>query len=257
MYRTVQTSFWTDPKIRALPTKAKLLFAYLITSPSSHIAGIYYLPLATISYETNLDQKETKEAMSLLVGADVVAYDKDTNTVWVKNMLRHQGRGQKIIRAVEYQLETLHHSKLIKLFLEYYQELKIAYRYPFDTLSKGGAVLSSPSPSSNSSEGEGRGEGDDTENALPSWVDKKTWEEFRKMRQRIRKPMTAHAEELLLKDLAKLKAAGQDATAVVEQSIKHSWQGLFQVRQDDRNLQSKVEEIRRSTRETLSRGITK
>ena len=134
-----------------LPTNAKLLFTYLITSPSSHLSGIYYLPLTTVSHETSLSQKETVEAFSLLADSDLVAYDDATNTVWVKNMLRHQGRGQKIIKSVEYQLASLHNSKLIKLFLEHYQgfidRVSIPLRYPIE----GGSVLSSPSPSPNSS----------------------------------------------------------------------------------------------------------
>ena len=158
----MQTSFWTDPKVRALPTKAKLLFTYLITSPNSHVSGIYYLPTTAISYETGLTKEEVDEMLLSLTDSDLALYDRDTNTVWIKNMLRHQGRGQKIIQAVEYQLASLHNSNLIKSFLEYYQEFKIGYKYPFDTLSKGGAVLSSPvpSPSSNLSSlnGEGGGE---------------------------------------------------------------------------------------------------
>ena len=150
-----------------LPTTAKLLFTYLITSPSSHLSGIYYLPLTTVSHETSLSQKETTEAFSLLADSDLVAYDDATNTVWVKNMLRHQGRGQKIIKSVEYQLASLHNSKLIKLFLEYYRELKIGYRYPFDTLSKGGTVLPSPVPSPSSDLSSLNGEGREEE-SLPS-----------------------------------------------------------------------------------------
>lgn len=63
-----------------------------------------------------------------------------------------------------------------------------------------------------------------------SLIDHETWAEFRKMRQRIRRPLTDHAEALLLADLDKLVIAGEDAKEVVEQSIKNSWQGLFAVR---------------------------
>src|SRR5687768_9377841 len=32
MYRTIDTSLWTDPTVRKLPPLAKLLFTYLITN---------------------------------------------------------------------------------------------------------------------------------------------------------------------------------------------------------------------------------
>ena len=91
---------------------------------------------------------------------------------------------------------------------------------------------------------------------LPKIVEKSLWEEFRKMRQRIRKPMTAHAEELLLKDLVKLEAAGQDATAVIEQSIKHSWQGLFPVKMNLDGRPTKTDQQRQKTKEFLERKLS-
>jgi hypothetical protein len=44
MYRTIETSMWTDAKFRGLPAPARLLFLYLITNPHAHVSGIYYLP---------------------------------------------------------------------------------------------------------------------------------------------------------------------------------------------------------------------
>ena len=260
MYRTVETSFWTDPKVKALPIKAKLLFSYLITAPGSHISGIYYLPLATAAHEVGLEAKEVELIFLLLGEADLALYDGETSTIWVKNMLRHQARGQKILRAIEYQLASLHHSHLIKPFLEYYHELEIGYQYSIEGVSKG--VGTYPYPYSSSLR-EDKDKEEKIRNkrgavVLPDGLDMKIWGEFRKMRQRIRKPMTEHAEDLLLKDLAKLKADGHDPKAIVEQSIKRSWQGLFPVKRDEsRPPLSKVDEIRQSTKETLNRGIVR
>lgn len=58
------------------------------------------------------------------------------------------------------------------------------------------------------------------------------WMEFRAMRQRMRKPMTRRAEEMLLKDLLEL-SGGNTGTAIriVEQSVKNGYQGLFPLRE--------------------------
>lgn len=70
--------------------------------------------------------------------------------------------------------------------------------------------------------------------ALPDYLPADLWRDFREMRQRIRKPMTPRAEALLLRDLEKLRGEGHDPRAVVEQSIKQSWQGLFPLRAEGR-----------------------
>lgn len=62
----------------------------------------------------------------------------------------------------------------------------------------------------------------------PSEPLRKTLEDFRLMRERIRKPMTGQALRLLFRELDKL-AMGNDGLkiAILEQSILNSWQGVF------------------------------
>lgn len=57
---------------------------------------------------------------------------------------------------------------------------------------------------------------------------REAYKDFKAMRERIRKPMTRRAEELILKDLVKL-SQGDPLTAkkILEQSTKNSWQGVF------------------------------
>jgi uncharacterized protein YdaU (DUF1376 family) len=62
---------------------------------------------------------------------------------------------------------------------------------------------------------------------VPDWVPKEAWEHYEEMRRRIRKPMTDQARKWGLAKLAGLKAHGNDPTAVLEQSVFNSWQGLF------------------------------
>lgn len=67
-------------------------------------------------------------------------------------------------------------------------------------------------------------------------LDPKKWDQFVSFRQEIRKPLTEYAADLAIKKLKKLKDAGNDPSAVIDQSILSGWAGLFAVKQDRRGL---------------------
>lgn len=81
-----------------------------------------------------------------------------------------------------------------------------------------------PSPSSSSSAS--------TENlgafAPPDWVPVETWTSWLDTRKKKRTPNTAHALKLAVGELEKLRAAGHDPKAVLEQSILKGYTGLFE-----------------------------
>jgi hypothetical protein len=56
--------------------------------------------------------------------------------------------------------------------------------------------------------------------------------EFEKYRKKIRKPLTEHAMDLILKRLGELRREGQDPVKCIEQSIMCGWQGIFPVRRE-------------------------
>lgn len=90
--------------------------------------------------------------------------------------------------------------------------------------------------------------------ALPDWIDKQTWSDYKQMRIRLRKPMTPRAEVLALQHLDNLRQQGQQPSAVVEQSIYNSWQALYPVKNDNGNGQ-KESELSEQTQKILRRGL--
>ncbi len=72
---------------------------------------------------------------------------------------------------------------------------------------------------------------------LPDWIDVEAWEGYEEMRRKIRKPMTDRARTLAVRELEKLKAAGNDPNEVLDQSTLHSWQGLFELREKSKPKQ--------------------
>lgn len=123
MYRTIDASFWTDPKVKKLPTTAKLLFLYLVTNTHSHVSGIYYLPMVTTSYETGIATKVLDTLCNTLSGAGLIRFDTKMEVVWIKNMFRYQGRGEKNARAAANHIAGLHNSSLVQEFLLYYPDV--------------------------------------------------------------------------------------------------------------------------------------
>lgn len=58
-------------------------------------------------------------------------------------------------------------------------------------------------------------------------VFKNTWNEYKEMRKKIKKPMTDRAEELILKKLEKITSNEKEQVLILEQSIMNSWQGVY------------------------------
>jgi phage replication O-like protein O len=68
---------------------------------------------------------------------------------------------------------------------------------------------------------------------LPDWVEKEVWDDFVKMRARIKNsPLTEYGKKLLVSDLEKLKNQGNDPVRVIEESIKHGWKGFFPLKEN-------------------------
>ncbi|WP_306600729.1 hypothetical protein [Geothrix sp. 21YS21S-2] len=97
-YGVILPSFWTGDtgrKIRALGAQAQLIGAYLLTAPGSNMIGLYYLPLPTLAHEANTPEDMALLLLEHLNGLGFAAYDRKSETVWVRNMGFYQV-GEKI-----------------------------------------------------------------------------------------------------------------------------------------------------------------
>lgn len=62
---------------------------------------------------------------------------------------------------------------------------------------------------------------------LPQGVDEKRWEAFRESRRKLRKPMTAYAEQRALDTLVRLVGEGYDSAKLVDKAIELGWQTFY------------------------------
>ncbi len=72
--------------------------------------------------------------------------------------------------------------------------------------------------------------------ALPDWISKDAWNAFEEMRKGNGKALkTDRARELLVAKLDKLRGAGHDPTAVLEESTMNSWLGVYPLKKGDKD----------------------
>jgi hypothetical protein len=126
-YGAVSPRFWigaTGKKLRGQP-EAQIIALYLMTSPASHMIGIYSLALPTLCHETGLTSEGACKGLARLESAGFAYYDADEELVWVPEMARFQigaslsGSDNRIV-GVTRELENHRKSRFFNAFLDKY-----------------------------------------------------------------------------------------------------------------------------------------
>jgi len=63
--------------------------------------------------------------------------------------------------------------------------------------------------------------------ALPAYIDPEAWAGFEEMRKLLKKPLTDRARKLILYELHRIKTAGHDPNAALDQSTNHCWADVY------------------------------
>ena len=72
---------------------------------------------------------------------------------------------------------------------------------------------------------------------LPDFIDAELFANFTQHRKEIKKPLTPHARDLIIKKLSDFNSRGLDANKALENSIINGWQGVFEPRGYKNNYQ--------------------
>tara|TARA_R100001510_G_scaffold57488_1_gene65744 strand:- start:3032 stop:3859 length:828 start_codon:yes stop_codon:yes gene_type:complete len=86
-YGTIQTSFWTHPKINVLSDKAKLLFLYLITGHHANALGCYRIPKEYIKADLGWTTKDLLKPFSELENF-LILYDLELSVLLIPDFLQ-------------------------------------------------------------------------------------------------------------------------------------------------------------------------
>jgi len=103
--RMVNTKFWVDGFISNLDPIEKLLYLYLLTNPSTNIAGIYEIPIKNIAVDTGIDKEMVIKIFKRFEDEGKIKY-KDGWLV-IKNFIKHQKINPKITKGIEIIKETV------------------------------------------------------------------------------------------------------------------------------------------------------
>lgn len=97
--RIINTRLWGDSWIRKLNPLDRYLFLYLLTNEHTNICGIYELPIATMAYESGLDERDLIKTMIPRLKPKVYHYNE-----WVilSNFLRYQHtKSESVVEGIK------------------------------------------------------------------------------------------------------------------------------------------------------------
>jgi len=177
-HQKVLVSIYDDQKFRKLDFDSKFLFLYLLTCKHSNLIGLFLLPITyiirdlfcldetlsepfqnpsetlsepfqnpseTLSKAFRKAYERVLKALRNLIESQLIAYDWENETIWIKNWLKHKplDNPNKIKGAVT-ALGEIPNSLLFSEFSRFLEEKKPkgfetllkAFRNPFETLSK-------------------------------------------------------------------------------------------------------------------------
>lgn len=231
-YRQVYTSFWQDPFVITLTPEEKYFYLYLITNTKTTICGIYELSMKIAEIETGYN-RETVEKLLNKFEHDYqkVVYSSKTNEICIVNWFKYNvNKSPKVKLAIESSFNKVKNKDLIR------------YLYGIDTVSFATVyvtVSDSDNELSLNKEEEIKKEVIH-EDIFKQYVNgneslHESLKDFEKMRKSIKKPMTDRAKTMLLAELDKLAADGENITECLNQSIFHNWQGVFPVKKGENN----------------------
>ena len=87
-FRKIDPRIWNDAKFASLSNEAKLLFMYLLTSPSMTILGALPMRASAVAEELGLDSKRYAIRYEELSRLGMAEYD-DRGLFWVRNYLKY------------------------------------------------------------------------------------------------------------------------------------------------------------------------
>lgn len=96
--RMVNTHFWKDPYVRGLKAGDKLLFLYLLTNPSTNIAGAYEIALDEVASDTGMPEKHILNSLARFTEAGKIIY-KD-HWILLTNFIKHQTKSESVEQGI-------------------------------------------------------------------------------------------------------------------------------------------------------------
>lgn len=95
--RYINTKFWSDNFVVELEPLDRYIFLYFLTNEHTNIAGIYELPIRTMSFETGIEKEELLKILERLKGK--IHYID--GWVFIHNFAKHQAINDSVKKGIE------------------------------------------------------------------------------------------------------------------------------------------------------------
>lgn len=109
--RLINTKFWSDTFISELNPLDRYLFLYFLTNEHTNIAGVYELPLKTISFETGMEIDMLKKMLKRLTSR-IMYID---GWVCIKNFQKNQSQSEDVKTGINREMSNIPESVRLKL----------------------------------------------------------------------------------------------------------------------------------------------
>ena len=262
-YFTVDNAFWSDPDILDNYTpEDKYFYLYLLTCPNANISGCYEISLKKMSYDTGYSTDTVSRLLERFINIHrVIDYDRETKELLVCRWAKyHWTKSPKYIVALKKKITDIKSLKFKKFLtlncknLEDSEEKEtvwIPYQYGMDTSFTSSLSLTSSEPFIGEKEIGVQGEEEKQE---PKKEAKKSTKkekkigvfgefagnnaelldalnEYEKMRNEKRKPMTDRSRTLLVNRLRD-KFPPHQWIAIVDQSTLNGWDSVYPLKDE-------------------------
>lgn len=108
-FSMVSSSLWWSKRFRPLGTDAKLLYLYCLTGERQNSSGAFRAPEGHVLSDLDWSAEHYHSCRQALIDADLIAFDADEDTVYVKRWFKqcppknpkHAAGTRKLIEAIE------------------------------------------------------------------------------------------------------------------------------------------------------------
>lgn len=139
IYRSIQMSFWTDPKvIDAFTPEDKYFYLYLMTNPHTNLCGCYEISERQIENETGYTKKVIQKQLDRMCKIHkVVDYCKETKEVLITNWHKYNWTvSDKFRKPLEKEIRNVKSAEFKAYLMDLFNGMdtvSIPYLYGMDT----------------------------------------------------------------------------------------------------------------------------
>lgn len=233
-YRKVDSRIWNDEKFRSLSDSAKLVFFMLLTHPHMTSIGAMRHTIPGMASEMGWTAKAFSEAFAEALSKGMAKHDEAACFVWLPKFITYnQPENPNVLKGWESALDLLPEcalkNELIHAVKDFAEGLTEAFHKALPEAFRKG-MPKQEQEQEQEIKGPQPPLPQNPKFVLPDWIPEDAWNAYLEMRKKAKKAPTDRAKELVVKELAKLRDAGENVAAVLDQSTMRVWTDVYAVK---------------------------